>query len=103
MANRLQVVLDRSLRAAEQFFGLESEGNIIDRCRRLEAASWDDIYRKDLPDLQTLSPLERGLADWIAEEASLRVLQCVWQRVLLQLREAMFWKSLLLRDLQKRL
>ncbi|MUG96135.1 1-acyl-sn-glycerol-3-phosphate acyltransferase [Scytonema sp. UIC 10036] len=74
LANRLQKVLDRSLKAAEQFFGLDSEGNIIDRCRRLEAASWDDIYRKDLPDLQTLSPLERGLADWIAEEASLRVL-----------------------------
>jgi 1-acyl-sn-glycerol-3-phosphate acyltransferase len=74
LADRLQILLDRSLKAAEQFFGLDSTGTIIDRCRRLEAASWDDIYRKDLPDLQTLSPLERGLADWIAEEASLRVL-----------------------------
>jgi hypothetical protein len=71
---RLQTVLDNSLQAAEQFFGLESQGTIIERCRRLESASWDDIHRKDLPNLDALSPMERGLADWIAEEASLRIL-----------------------------
>lgn len=74
LETRLQAVLDRSLQASEQYFGLESQGTAIERCRRIESASWDDIYRKDLPSMQTLSPLERGLADWIAEEASLRVL-----------------------------
>nr|WP_026082334.1 1-acyl-sn-glycerol-3-phosphate acyltransferase [Mastigocladopsis repens] len=74
LETRLQAVLDRSLQAAEQYFGLESQGTVIERCRRIESAGWDDIYRKDLPNLHALSPLERGLADWIAEEASLRTL-----------------------------
>jgi hypothetical protein len=74
LETRLQTVLDKSLQAAEQYFGLESQGTIIERCRRIESAGWDDIYRKDLPNLYALSPIERGLADWIAEEASLRIL-----------------------------
>ena len=69
---RLQQLLDRSLQVAEQFFNLPSKGNLVDRCRRLEEASWSYIYREDLP--STLSPLERGLADWAAQEASLREL-----------------------------
>lgn len=71
---RLEKLLDRSLRAAEQFFGLEPHGTTIERCRRIELVSWENIYRRDLPDLRTFSPLQRGLADWIAEEASLRTL-----------------------------
>jgi 1-acyl-sn-glycerol-3-phosphate acyltransferase len=69
---RLQTVLDRALWTAEQHFGLSSQGSVIERCRRIEEASWQDIYREDLPDLDLLSPFERGLADWIAEESDLR-------------------------------
>jgi len=47
--------------------------SVIERCRRLEAG-WTYIYREDLQDLKALSPLDGGLADWIAEEASLRML-----------------------------
>jgi 1-acyl-sn-glycerol-3-phosphate acyltransferase len=71
---RLQAILNKGLQAAEQYFNLESEGTVIERCRRIESAGWEDIYRADLPDLNNLSPLHRGLADWIAEEASLRML-----------------------------
>jgi hypothetical protein len=71
---RLQAILNKGLQAAEQYFNLESEGTVIERCRRIESAGWEDIYRADLPDLNSLSPLHRGLADWIAEEASLRML-----------------------------
>ncbi|MDF5718724.1 MAG: 1-acyl-sn-glycerol-3-phosphate acyltransferase [Rhizonema sp. NSF051] len=74
LATRLETLLDRSLKAAEQYFGVEPQGTVIERCRRIESASWDDIYRTDLPDLDTLSPLQQGLADWIAEEASVRLL-----------------------------
>ncbi|ARV61223.1 glycerol acyltransferase [Nostocales cyanobacterium HT-58-2] len=74
LQTRLQKVLDKSLQAAEQYFGLESQGTVIERCRRIESAGWDDVHRKDLPNLHKLSPVERGLADWIAEEASLRTL-----------------------------
>lgn len=73
-SERLAQLLDRSLQIAEQFFNVSSQGTLVDRCRRLEEASWNYIYREDLPDLATLSPLERGLADWAAEEASLREL-----------------------------
>lgn len=70
---RLQRLLDIALKVAEQYFGLQSEGNIIDRCRRLESAGWNCIYREDLPDLNALPPFKRGLADWVAEEAELRL------------------------------
>lgn len=69
---RLQIVLDRALGTAEQHFGLPSQGSVIERCRRLEEASWRDIYREDLPDLTRLSAVERGLADWLAQESDLR-------------------------------
>ncbi|HBB35920.1 MAG TPA: glycerol acyltransferase [Cyanobacteria bacterium UBA8803] len=74
LTDRLQALLDLALQAAEQYFGLQPEGTVIDRCRRLEEASWKDIYPQDLSNLQALSPLKQGLADWVAEEASLRIL-----------------------------
>jgi 1-acyl-sn-glycerol-3-phosphate acyltransferase len=70
---RLQRLLDTALRVAEEYFGLASQGTIIDRCRRLEEAGWSYMYREDLPDLHTLAPLKRGLADWVAQEAELRL------------------------------
>ncbi|MEL6455431.1 MAG: 1-acyl-sn-glycerol-3-phosphate acyltransferase [Cyanobacteria bacterium J06623_5] len=69
---RLSQLLDRALGVAEQFFDLPRKGTLVDRCRRIEEASWQMIYREDLGDLASLSPLERGLADWAAQEASLR-------------------------------
>jgi 1-acyl-sn-glycerol-3-phosphate acyltransferase len=73
-SERLQQLLNHALQVAEQFFNLPAKGTLVDRCRRLEEASWTYIYRDDLPDLAQLSPLERGLADWAAQEASLREL-----------------------------
>lgn len=69
---RLNALLDAALTVAEDFFNLQAKGSVIDRCRRLEQAAWDCIYREDLK-LETISPVERGLADRIAEEADLRV------------------------------
>ena len=73
LAHRLQRLLDTALQVTEQYLGLQSRGSIIDRCRRLEEAGWNYIYRDDLPDLKTLAPLKRGLADWVAHEAELRL------------------------------
>ncbi len=69
---RLQTLLNTALQVAEEFFGLQPKGTVIDRCRRLEQAGWDWIYRDDL-DLKGVSALDRGLADRIAEEAQLRL------------------------------
>lgn len=71
---RLHCLLDRALSVSEAFFNLKGRGSFVDRCRQIEEASWNVIYREDLPELERLSPLEKGLADWAAQEASLREL-----------------------------
>lgn len=71
--SRLKSLLDVALQVAEQYFNLKPKGSLIDRCRRLEQAGWDYIYREDIKDIAALCPLERGLADRLAEEASLRM------------------------------
>jgi hypothetical protein len=70
---RLQSLLDTALTVAEQFFGLPPKGTVPDRCRRLEQAAWDRIFREDLKNLDAIPPVERGLADRVAEEADLRI------------------------------
>ena len=72
-AIRLQALLDAALKVAEQYFNLQPKGSLIERCRRLEQAGWDFIYREDIKQLEALSPVERALADRIAAEASLRM------------------------------
>jgi hypothetical protein len=73
IAQRLSQILEAALKVGEEFFGLPSTGSIITRCRRLEEAGWAYIYRDDIDTLQHLPPLEQGLADWIADEASLQM------------------------------
>jgi len=70
---RLRALLDVALQVAEQYFDLQPKGNLIDRCRRLEQAGWDCIYREDFKNPESVSLLERGLADRVAEEANLRM------------------------------
>lgn len=72
-ATRLQGLLNTALQVAEQYFGILPKGNLSDRCRRVEQAGWDYIYREDIKDIEALSPLERGLSSRIAEEANLRM------------------------------
>lgn len=71
---RLQKLLDVSLEVGEEYFGIKKKGNIIERCRRLEEAGWNYIYRQEPDKFKKLSPVQRGLADWIAAEADLRML-----------------------------
>jgi len=70
---RLQALQNAALQVAEQYFGLQPKGSLVDRCRRLEQAGWDRIYREDIKNIEALPPLERGLADQIAEETSLKM------------------------------
>ncbi|MFM7362354.1 MAG: 1-acyl-sn-glycerol-3-phosphate acyltransferase [Cyanobium sp.] len=68
---RIARLLDRALATAEGRLRLAARGTPEDRCRRLEEAIWSRVYPDDLPPLGQLSPLDRGLADWRAVEASL--------------------------------
>ncbi|GAB4538551.1 MAG: glycerol acyltransferase [Pleurocapsa sp.] len=70
---RLQSLLDEALKVGEEYFGLKSQGNVVERCRRLEEVGWNYIYREDISPQNNLSPLKRGLADWTATEADLRM------------------------------
>ncbi|NEQ78040.1 MAG: 1-acyl-sn-glycerol-3-phosphate acyltransferase [Okeania sp. SIO2C9] len=73
IVTRLNALLNVALEVAEEYFQIQANGNFIDRCRRLEQAGWDFIYREDIENLATLSPVDRGLADRLAQEASLRM------------------------------
>jgi hypothetical protein len=69
LSEKIQTVLDHILRVAESHFAIKPKGTITDRCRRLEQAGWDQIFRNDIKDLDTISTLERGFANQLAKEA----------------------------------
>ena len=73
LPDRLQALLDAALKVAEQSLDLKPRGNISDRCRRVEQAAWNRIYRDDISELTDLPPAVRGLADLVAAEAELRL------------------------------
>ena len=73
LSQRLPNLMNVALEVAETYFNLKPKGNFIDRCRRLEQAGWDCIYREDFKQGNHLSSVEKGLGDRIAEEASLRM------------------------------
>lgn len=73
LGTRLHVLLSRAIAVAEQSLGIKPKGSLTDRCRRIEQSAWDRIYREDLRSAESMSQLERGLADLVAEEANLRL------------------------------
>ena len=73
IAARLQALLDSALKVSEDYFDLQPKGNFSDRCRRVEQAGWNYIFREDFKDTKSLSTIEKRLADRVAEEANLRM------------------------------
>ena len=73
LPSRLPALLDAALQVAEQSFGIKPNGNISDRCRRVEQAAWNRIYRDDLNEIEELAPAVKGLANLVASEAELRL------------------------------
>lgn len=73
LSSRLAALLDAALKVAEQSFGVKPNGHISDRCRRVEQAAWNRIYRDDLNEIKELAPAVKGLADLVASEAELRL------------------------------
>ncbi len=70
IGERLKNLLDRALQVSEAYFGVTSSGSVEERCRRIEQAGWDRIYRDDG---RSLCSVERGLANWVAAEATSRM------------------------------
>jgi 1-acyl-sn-glycerol-3-phosphate acyltransferase len=70
---RLQNLLGVALQVAEEYFNLSPKGTKIDRCRRLEQAGWDYIYRGEFKDITKISAIEKGLGDRLAIEAEMRM------------------------------
>lgn len=70
LGHRLQVLMNKALTVTERYFGVRPKGSVIDRCRKLEQAGWDRIFRDDT---LGLSAVELGLANRVAEEANLRL------------------------------
>jgi hypothetical protein len=73
IAIRLQALLDIILKVPEEYFDLQAKGNLADRCRRVEQAGWNYIFREELKDEKSLSKVEKYLSDKVAEEANLRM------------------------------
>ncbi|MDX1976854.1 MAG: 1-acyl-sn-glycerol-3-phosphate acyltransferase, partial [Pseudanabaenaceae cyanobacterium bins.68] len=69
LGEKIQGLLDHILRVAEAPFTFKPSGTIMDRCRRLEQAIWDRVFRSDLK-LDQISPLEQGYANQLAKEAA---------------------------------
>jgi hypothetical protein len=70
LSHRLQALLNAALLISEQYFDLQPRGNLNDRCRRVEQAGWNYIFREEFKDIKALSFIERALGDRIAEEAN---------------------------------
>lgn len=45
---RLKGLLNSALKVSEDYFDLQPKGNFNDRCRRVEQAGWNYIFREDL-------------------------------------------------------
>ena len=70
---RLQHLLEFAIEISEDYFNLKPTGTNIDRCRQIEQAGSDWIYRAELTPPASLDRVSRKLADRIATEADLRL------------------------------
>ena len=70
LGDRITTYRLHGLAKAESHFGLKAAGTLQERCRRIEQAAWDRIYREGV---DRLPPLERSIADWEAREADLQL------------------------------
>lgn len=104
MRIRLARLLDVALQVVERrlqrgIHGSRSKGNLVERRHAVEQAGWDRIFRADIPDLGALSPIERGLADRLAQEADLHL----WHMRLAETFTGIVGQTVDLRPAQERL
>jgi 1-acyl-sn-glycerol-3-phosphate acyltransferase len=67
---RLSRLMEAALQVAERALAVEGRGDVNERCRRLEQASWDRLYPSSSTATPPASALERGLASRLAEQTA---------------------------------
>lgn len=87
LQERIDALADTALRTAEEYFGITSAGDVVDRQHAAEQAAWDRIYRHDIPAPDALPPYRKALADRIAAEARLRMQHIQLADVLMYVRD----------------
>jgi hypothetical protein len=73
LRERIERVCDAALRVPERFLRLRSEGDLLTRVFSVRQRGWDYLFREDVPPKGQASPLDRLLADRLADEAYLQL------------------------------
>jgi hypothetical protein len=73
LQERIRGVCETALQVPEHFMGLPGEGDLLSRVFAVRQKGWDYLFRADLPPRERRVPLERVLADRIADEAYLHL------------------------------
>jgi len=66
LQDRLRGVCEAALSVAERFFHLKPKGDFVQRVFACRQAGLGWMFREDIDDLETLSPLDRAMADRMA-------------------------------------
>jgi len=73
LRERIERACDAALRVPERFMGLQPEGDLLSRVFTVRQRGWDYLFRGDVPPQGRASPVDRLLADRLADEAYLHL------------------------------
>jgi hypothetical protein len=73
LRERIERICDTALRVPERFMRLQPEGDLLNRVFTVRQRGWDFLFRGDVPAAGQASPLDRLLADRLADEAYLQL------------------------------
>ena len=69
----LVLLLDTALRVGEQAFGIPSKGSLVYRCRQMEEAGWQRIYRHVATGARGFGQSRKALAKWVMADTELHM------------------------------
>jgi len=73
LRDRIERVCRGALRVPEAFMGVQPEQDLLSRVFTVRQRGWDYLFRCDLPEGGTISPLDRVFMDRIADEVYLHL------------------------------
>jgi hypothetical protein len=69
LQERLHRVCEAALTVLERFFQVKTRGDFVQRVLAIRQVGMSWMHRDDIPDVEALSPVERALADRVAQES----------------------------------